>query len=777
MSNRSSGWIWVKQSAFPASSQAVFACFRKEVFLPQVPGSFPVRLCADARYKLYLNGRLCMVGPCKTDLSKRCFDEFDAAPYLQDGKNVWAVQVLYYPPGHGNQSVFSTATPGFWLQSAVQDDATGRSLLETDESWQALTDTGRAIVSEDPFFAPLQIMEHTAASPALPGWMYPSGFPCPWPQAVEYAQEDLPPLLWSENLSPRPIPAMTLLPKSFAGIARCDATASPKEWATLLHTGASITIAPYTRCWVELDAGELTTAYLRLRLCAGAQARIELLQAECYVEEMPAVRTNYDTLPRKGNRTDTTGTLCGYTDVFLPSGAGDDVNAEEYDPFWFRTFRYLRVLVQTGAQAVTLLGLEMLETGYPLNIQSYCATSRPSLHNIWDISARSLRCCMHETYEDCPFYEQLQYTMDSRSQILYTYASSADDRLAKKCMEDFKNSTQPSGLLNASYPNKTRNIIPGFSIYYIGMLYDHMMYFGDALLLCEHLPTVHRILHYFEAHLTPEGIVGKIGDIDSPHPHWSFIDWSPRWLKTRGVPPATLAGPLTMESLLYILGLQYAADICLYLGQNETARQYLARATSVQAAVNANCRGADGAYLDGPHSGELSQHCQVFAVLTSTCDAAAGAALLTKTLNAPQQYAPCTVAMQWYLFRALERCGLYEQTVKLWKPWEVMLEQNLTTCAEDGERQRSDCHAWGALALYELPSVILGVRPASPGYASIAITPHRGGLQWAQGSAITPHGPVRVAWEMRNGQMHTRYIVPPGIQVVSQVNPFDAAGN
>ena len=66
-------------------------------------------------------------------------------------------------------------------------------------------------------------------------------------------------------------------------------------------------------------------------------------------------------------------------------------------------------------------------------------TSDESLAPIWGYQdLRTLKRCMHETYEDCPFYEQLQYAMDSRSQILYTYMVSGDDRLARKCMDDFE---------------------------------------------------------------------------------------------------------------------------------------------------------------------------------------------------------------------------------------------------------------------------------------------------------------------------------------------------
>jgi len=39
-----------------------------------------------------------------------------------------------------------------------------------------------------------------------------------------------------------------------------------------------------------------------------------------------------------------------------------------------------------------------------------------------------------ETYMDCPYYEQLQFIMDTRLQMLFTYAVSRDARLAKKAL-------------------------------------------------------------------------------------------------------------------------------------------------------------------------------------------------------------------------------------------------------------------------------------------------------------------------------------------------------
>lgn len=136
-------------------------------------------------------------------------------------------------------------------------------------------------------------------------------------------------------------------------------------------------------------------------------------------------------MPVKGDRTDDkNGHLLGVTDTYEVAGCGKRGDTETYEPFWFRTFRFIRLEIVTAEEPLTIESFDYQETGYPLEVKTWVTTSDESMGDIWDISERTLRRCMHETYEDCPFYEQLQYAMDTRSQILYTYMISGDDRLA-----------------------------------------------------------------------------------------------------------------------------------------------------------------------------------------------------------------------------------------------------------------------------------------------------------------------------------------------------------
>lgn len=365
---------------------------------------------------------------------------------------------------------------------------------------------------------------------------------------------------------------------------------------------------------------------------------------------------------------------------------------------------------------------------------------------------------------DCPYYEQLQYIMDSRTQILYTYAVSADDRLARQCMDDMRRSQRADGLLNCCYPNCNPNVIPGFFIYYILMVYDHMMYFGDKKLVKRHMPYIENVLNYFQENLTEQGYVGQVGTVIGNR-FWSFIDWAVEWNHTSGMPPAGLKGPVTMESLLYIYGLQHAAKLLDFIGRKEDAADYMQQAAEVQTAIRKYCTGTNGMIQDGPGIEEYSQHCQVFAVLTDTVEAEPGRINLLKTVQ-KKGYAQCTVAMRFYLFRALEKTGLYEYSKDYWDVWKNMLKQHCTTSVESDIEVRSECHAWGALALYELPSVILGVRPAEPGYKSVKIQPVPGYMTYAKGCVKTPVGDIQVEWTKEAEKIKLNYTVPKGIACI-----------
>ena len=104
------------------------------------------------------------------------------------------------------------------------------------------------------------------------------------------------------------------------------------------------------------------------------------------------------------------------------------------------------------------------------------------LSKIWDVGWRTARLCAHETYMDTPYWEQLQYVGDTRIQALLSLYVGGDDRLVKNAIELFDESRMPDGLTQSRYPTMLPQIIPPFSLFWIGMMHDLYTWGGDDAL-------------------------------------------------------------------------------------------------------------------------------------------------------------------------------------------------------------------------------------------------------------------------------------------------------
>lgn len=762
------GWlpIWEYQD----EENPTLAYFRKELLLSDQADKAYMKLSADTRYKLYVNGRFVQEGPQKGDLDDWHYDEADLLPYLNEGVNCIAVEVLRYPEDRKkrNHSLLRGPLPFLYVEGAVR---TGKEedRIDMKSGWKCRKAESVAFRREPFWTAPLCILEDATGDERIHGWKTAGYEDSEWDEVKRYTNFELGGALGQKFLSVRSIPYQRHKERFFNSVVCVREGKEPemvrRRWQDMLNGKLPLEIPAGTTETVEITAGELMTGYLQMEVMGGAGSRITIHCAECYSYDAPEQDGDAPVQPVKGDRTDyINGRLQGTEDTYQVKGCGTETMPEAYEPFWFRTFRYIRITIQTRDLPLKIYGFHYRETGYPLDIKTKAQASDQDFSAIWDICERTLRRCMHETYTDCPFYEQLQYAMDSRAQILYTYVTAADDRLARRCMEDLKKTRRADGMINCCAPTCEANVIPGFSIFYILMVYDHMMYFGDKELVRDHFPTIDGILRFFETHINEKSLVGKLGGPIMQQSYWSFVDWSKPWSETAGVPLATLQGPITMESLLYVMGLLSAAHLAAYIGREGLAEEYRDRAEAVKLAIREHCMGYNRLIQDGPGVEAYSVHSQVFAVLTDTVTPEEGRLMLVETLG-NEAYAQCSVAMSFYLFRALQKADLYEKTERLWDTWRQMLDKHLTTCMENDTDERSDCHAWGALLLYELPAVILGVQPDAPGYEKVRIAPAYGYLKSAEGDCITPKGMVHVAWfQDEQGEYQLSCQLPEGLR-------------
>lgn len=720
-------WIW---HGIELGSAPEYVLFRKEIELESVPDSLPISITADSRYILWINGKRVSRGPARGGGMVWTIDTVDAAPFLRPGRNAIAVDVIHY--------VGDAQMAARFLAGPCSIPATGQGGLFIDGDDRLAADEGYVCRRLDGYrFLPARIAGYLGFFEELDGSRYPFGYREPgfpadgWlpAQVIADGSPSNPYGLASVwQTAPRSIPFPYERETAFVGVKRSDLPHA----ADLLGDG--VTIPPHTRVYAELDAGDYVTGFPSLFMTDGTGGCVRLTYAESYMYEQDGRRG------LKGIRDDCSrpaSYLDGDFDTYLV-GTGE----QSYVPYHYRAFRFIRLDISTQEVPMRLRVGPIIKTGYPLTIDTQWRGDREVYEKMWTISLHTLQCCMYETYMDCPHYEQMQYVMDTRLEALYTYAVSADGRLARKAILDFYGAQLPDGMLPCNSPCNFTQIIPGFSLFWIGMLEDYYMYHGDAGLLRDCFPGVEKILRFFNRYLNEDGLLAYTG-------FWQFVDWTAEW--ERGVPIRTEKDINVLYCLMLTAAFRTASRLAGYIDRPDVAEEYEAVAVRMADAVNARCFDKeDGLYYDVIGREKKSQQAQIWAALSGVASPERARSIMKRAAT-DSSLCRSSFCMQFFLCRALEMTGQYAYVEGAWKRWEDLTAYRLFTWPEDDINWRSDCHAWSATPLYEFVACGLGIRPAAPGFRVVGISPKMLWMSSCSGSVQTPYGRLAVDWRQDNG--------------------------
>ncbi len=145
---------WVTHPTAPLREPLVLH-FRRTLELSTVPASYIVRVSADNRFVLYVNGERVGDGPARGDLGHWRYERYDLAPFLRAGSNFITATVwnfgIYAPVAQ-----FSDRT-AFLLES----DATGEAGISTPSGWQVEIEEGRHVLDR----STVTVQEYMASGP------------------------------------------------------------------------------------------------------------------------------------------------------------------------------------------------------------------------------------------------------------------------------------------------------------------------------------------------------------------------------------------------------------------------------------------------------------------------------------------------------------------------------------------------------------------------------------------------------------------------------------
>jgi len=717
-----------------------FVHFRRSIFVDkEIPTPLTISITADTRYKLYINSKLVAFGPVKGDAALWFYDEVDISPFLHQGHNHIAIHVLRLFHGTSLSTTFPRSGCGGVRVKTTIDDPFWASELCSSDLWQTAVDQFVTLPidqAEDDFLHIYEKVERDEKDTSSLVWtsaillkfQNSTGVTAPW------------------KLSPRLIPHMTVDKSQFKAIHNVESALSLEVWERNLinhdDQESDLVFPPDTKHQLDLEVPTHTTAFIRLRFKRPDRpgAKITITYSESY-EDTP-ILVPY--LRRKGNRIDTARSLIGPQDIYNFQGQdgnlhlgyyeGEDED-EVYMPFHWRTFRFLRIRLWAGSSGLTLRGIDIETVRYPLNVHANVSTglSDMDVKKLYDTSIRTLQNCMHDCYEDCPFYEQLQYAMDTRSSCLFTYYASGDDRLPRQAIIQLHNSFQPRiGLTASRAPSSQLQIIPAFSLYWVCMLHDHFTFYNDVDFIRPFLPVVDAVLNFFHSRIQEQTDLVALRNEEGV---WNYHDWAEQW-RPYGIPPSVeRSGISTYVNGLYSYTLKLASGLqTACAGRPYVADEYVQRANRIAQSLAAHCFNGryftDSLATDSDPKTDISQHSQIWAVLCGATSGSAAQTLLTAVLrDGEDTLVRTSISMSFYTLRAMSIAGgtLYDDMyAQFWQPWRDQLALNLTTWEEDDVSHRSDCHAWGSAPIHALLAEVAGIRPEQPGWDQVRFAPRLG---------------------------------------------------
>lgn len=764
-------WIWL---ANRQADKNFYASFRKTFQMDQVPDKAVLSLAADSNFSIWING-IRIPGSQFSDYAQsKTYSSLPVTHALRSGRNTIAILV------HFIGEEFATYTAG--RPGLIAALYAGDSLLcATDDSWKARQDTAFASGPVSKVSIQLGYTFLYDARREEP-WQTPDYRDDHWPDAV------LCPAGYWQSLRQRPVEQLTELPPpgvraAQAGyLLRTQEYSTPAEscfhdlmrpvfWQDLTtaagdpnsfdlfsetlqdnrHFTAHATLpenAPENGYYLITDLGKEQVGFLKISLDAAEGTVVDIAHGEHLLDGR--VRCSI------GGRNFADRYICkeGINDFLYPLRR---IGA-----------RFVELHVTQAARPPRWGYAGIIPVEYPLpELPPFRSSDR--LHDkLHDVAVDTLKACMHEHYEDCPWREQALYAYDSRNQILYGYYLWGNDKFAAASLDLLGKGLREDGQIAITAPRAPELSIPVFTFVWIAELWEHYWHSGDLSLFTAHRGTVQTILEKALARQAAHGLYAA----PSGSNVWNFCEW----VDSLDRCDAALQAPYN----LYLYeALTAAANLSEAAGIRNDWRQ---RAAALGCAIEEFFwDGAKGCYATLWENGTLQkyhEHIQTLMLFHELVPAEKQQTVLQNLWSG--KLTGLSFSALPYLPGAVmarnEDCRR-QCSEKISSLFEPLILQNATSLWETpggGNAFRyagSLCHAWSSLPAYFNMRYILGITPQAPGFRKVEIKPWCGRLYHAEGQVQTPHGRITVRWDRKDDGIAVEVRAPEEVEIVFAAHP------
>ena len=370
--------------------------------------------------------------------------------------------------------------------------------------------------------------------------------------------------------------------------------------------------------------------------------------------------------------------------------------------------RYVQIHVRGVKTHFTLGRLSLKPVLFPVVEKPVPENLTARQKEIWKTSVRTLRLCMHEHYEDCPWREQALYGNDGRNQMLCGYfAFDESNRMPEFALEVHARGLDAANWLEMCMPAKIRITIPSFTFCWVLSVGDNLKYRKDVAFVRKMLPTMRKILNARLGELS-----GGLLPCPAGKRYWQFYEWSKGMDGSLSGANAVKPGELRFESplnLFFVLALESGATCAAATGDDATATRWRAAAAALRGEIRRRFWNAARGEFDFSLDAKVapSEFVQSLAVLADVVPAGALKALAAK-LSGASDWTEITLSQAIYKYEALLAAGCPAEKVVAHADaeWSKMLDAGATSFWEMREgwpafsNAGSLCHGWSAIPIY-----------------------------------------------------------------------------
>ena len=716
------------------AGKPAYTVFRKTFNLADFDAA-TIRIFADTKYILWINGKEVLRGPCRFDPVAPSFDSKEVNSFLVRGKNAVVVMVM----SHGSNGKMMDHLPGLTVNLSIKKQSQTVESIWTDTSWKWNDHTR--------FLPPAQtwgfVCDRIDARLDDGEWSHTGYDDSRWAAAVPIDGSK-----WG-NLSPRTIP---LLAEKKMGWSPLNKRRLPVE----LQTGQSYT----------LRADEMIQGFPVVRFSAKEGVLIKFGMG--YTGDSTKVSNSYDA-------------ACFYT---TKSGDQEFVPADSYG------FKFLNISILSGGTwapyQVRINEIELVDRRYPYLETGSFKCDDPFLTELWKRSALTMKVNCEDGYMDCALREKTEWMGDGAvvqyplSRTIFAIADSAgiprsDNGLIISMLRHIAQSQSDVGLLKAHHPSNRFDIhayIEDYSCLWVQALravYEHS---GNIGLVRELWKPLKKQMNWFENHITANGLVlgREFTFTDNPLVYCFCEGATLNAFVYKAFLDAAFLAKATRDAEAEKKYKQMAQNLFdnynkyLWMPSKQTYSSGLYKGEQMMPTVHAALLALNRGLVPENRQQQLKDY--LFANYRNQGKNYSRDGVIPKEYFNPDQPSR-GVDMPYTSFWMLEELfndGRDTEALSfIHEKWERMMKDSITGTLWEAFGGGDLCHNMGAVSAYFLSTRVLGVTEKLPITSGvIEIKPMLGKLNHAEGTVVTVHGPVQVKWEKQEGELSFSISIPVG---------------